>query len=94
MQYIKPKQLWLILILILIIDGLFMYGFFNVNTEFAGTWSPFMFAMCFVFSGLAILILTNLLKDHLKKYGCCSKEIKVSRVFNANNHDEYIDIDY
>ena len=65
MQYIKPKQLWLILILILIIDGLFMYGFFNVNTEFAGTWSPFMFAMCFVFSGLAILILTNLLKDHL-----------------------------
>ena len=45
-------------------------------------------------SGLAILILTNLLKDHLKKYGCCSKEIKVSRVFNANNLDEYIDIDY
>ena len=40
------------------------------------------------------VFLLYLLYSKCKKHDFCYKDIKVSRIFNKNNGDDYIDIDY
>ena len=85
---LSQRQLCLALFMILILDCLTVFGF--VNGKYPWIFIPSMI----VFTLMAAIISLDLVRDHFKKNGCCSNEIKVSRVFNAHNNDEYIDIDY
>ena len=85
---LSQRQLCLALFMILILDCLTVFGLVN------GKYPWIFITSMTVFTLMAAIISLDLLRDHLKKNGCCSNEIKVSRVFNAHNNDEYIDIDY
>ena len=85
---LSQRQLCLALFMILILDCLTIFGLVN------GKYPWIFITSMTVFTLMALFISLDLIRDHLKKNGCCSNEIKVSRVFNAHNNDEYIDIDY
>ena len=87
-KIIQRKHLVVLLVLALVVDSLIIFGYFHENAiEFA----PWILGI----SVLAIFIAGHLIRKDYLQNGCCSNEIKVSRVIlNTHNNDEYIDIDY
>ena len=87
-KIIQRKHLIVLLVLALVLDSLIIYGYFHEN---AIVFVPWILGI----SILAVFIAGHLIKKDCIQNGCCSNEIKVSRVIlNTHNNDEYIDIDY
>ena len=81
-KLVRQRQLCLALFIILILNCLAIFGLFN------GKYPWIFITLTIMFTLIAAIISIDLICDYLKKHGCCSNEIKVSRVFNAHNSEE------
>ena len=80
---------------VLLISMIFLYGIcglsFALSEKEPDLWAS---VALYMLGSVLILVLVYMVFRKCKKDGWFSNEIKVSRVFNKNNADEYIDIDY
>ena len=81
--------------LILIISTFGICGLTYALTDEMDTETNFFIMLLMMILGsILCVLLLFFMYTKCKKNNFCSKDVKVSRVFNQNNGDDYIDIDY
>ena len=79
----------------LLISMIFLYGICGLSFALSEKEPNLLASVAlYMLGSVLILVLVYMVFRKCKKDGWFSNEIKVSRVFNKNNADEYIDIDY
>ena len=81
------------LILIISIFGICGLSY-ALSSEMDNEANFFTVLIMMVLGTVLCVFLLYLLYSKCKKHDFCYKDIKVSRIFNKNNGDDYIDIDY
>ena len=92
---VMKKDWCRIIPLILVITTFGICGLaYALNDDMDSETGFFIMLIMMILGSLLCLLLLYFMYTKCRKNDFCSKDIKVSRVFNQNNGDDYIDIDY